>query len=358
MPKKSKAQKVKSSQRSPQPAPVASPATSLQPGVGHFWARGDGFRLALISVPEETGNGIEAVLCVVDERRDGLFKIQSAQFENGETVAEMMKSGPFKWVRGDADQSRKTVGIGLRVLDALDRQPPEGFDRVEALLGDVRKTALPPGMYTCPVFDTPLPPDAVETILDNARKEIDDYLVSDRAEHKRNLGIKRRHFALPIHLRLKNAFVESENLSLSPAGWDAFERAHPTESVSEAVGLMLVQDVLKGVVYGLEKFLSDSAVPNPRITDEHVLKALEILKTAVEEDRDLKAVDPYEVNFVLEGLDEGLALVKQIFREEVKNDPDPKALLSGIDWILVAARRRAGRDLTKRNYVQYLADYV
>lgn len=358
MPKKTKAQKMKTQRRISIAETTAVSIPAPVPGLGHFWTRKDGLRLLLVSEPDTDQAGVAVTFCCIDEWRDGLFKFFIVGFDEPATVANLMQESPFVWIRGDADQSLKTLGIGLRTLNLLGKQPPEPIVAFQASLGNDSKVQLPPGVFPCPACDTPLPPESVGIILESAQSDVQSYMVCDRCQRKRSLGIKRINYAIPMHNRLKNAFLEAEEFTLTPTGWDAMERALPTESAPEAIGLMLVQNVMQGIAYAIERSIADAAVPNFKINDSHVAKALEVLKDALDQEQELKAVDPYEVTFLLEALDEGMALVKQIFREEIEKEPDKQSLVAATDLVLGSVRRHAGREPEKRNYIQFICDYV
>ncbi|MBX7221197.1 MAG: hypothetical protein K1Y36_14710 [Blastocatellia bacterium] len=355
MPKKTKAQKMNPHRRPVEAQTATGPASV--PGIGYFWSRKDGLRLLLTSElnADET---VAVTLTCIDDRRDGVFKFQETQFDSAQDVATLMQDSPFEWIRGDIDQARKIVGIGARMNNFLGREFPEGFADFREKLGTGTKVQLPPGIFTCPVTDDPLAPELVEKIKESAASQTDVYFLSDRAQKKRNHGAKHGNYSVPMHNRLKRAFEESETLTLTPSGWNHLERALPTESTPEAIGLILVQDVLKGIAYALEKHIADATVPNPQLTDGQVIEALTHLKTALDEDKDLQAVEPFEVNFILEALDEAMALVKQIFREEVEKEPDKKALQAGVEWVLASVQRRSAKEPGKRAYISFVAEYV
>ncbi|MBI4750927.1 MAG: hypothetical protein HY774_20805 [Acidobacteria bacterium] len=333
-------------------------AQKNEPGLGHFWTRQDGLRLVLVAEPNAENNSVDASLFCIDEFGTGLFKFQTATFDSPTEVAELMAKGPFQWIRGDADQTRKNLGVGLRILGAIGKEAPEGVAEFKEHLGPGARLSLPPSIYLCPVCDAALPPEIVNAIKEAAQNGADSYMACQRCTSRRQLGAKRLNYVMPAHHRLKSAFRESDTFTLTPNGWDILERAIPLDSLEEAVGLLLTQDVMKGMLYTIERFIADATIPNPQLNDSHIVAALEHLKHALEQNQELKAVDPFEVNFVLEALDEGMALVKQIFREEVETEPDPTLLLNAVEMVLASVRRRSARQPDKREYIQFICNYV
>lgn len=358
MPKKTKAQKMKVHRPTQAAGAAVVSAQKNEPGLGHFWTRQDGLRLVLVAEPDAENDSVDASLFCIDEFGTGLFKFQSATFDSPAEVAELMATGPFKWIRGDADQTRKNLGVGLRILDAIGKEAPEGVAEFKEHLGPGARLSLPPSIYSCPVCDAALPPEIVNVIKEAAQNGADSYMACQRCTSRRQLGAKRSNYVMPAHRRLKSAFQDSETFTLTPDGWNILERAIPFDSMEEGVGLLLTQDVMKGILYAIERFIADATVPNPQLNDSHVVAALEHLKHALEQNQELKAVDPFEVNFVLEALDEGIALVKQIFREEVETEPDPMILLNAVEMVLASVRRRSARQPDKREYIQFICNYV
>jgi hypothetical protein len=358
MPKKSKAQKLRAVQRVlSQPDPSARPESDA--GRVAYWGRRDGIRFLISATPQPSG-GLSVRLCCIDEIRDGVFKCMSAEFETGDALRAALNASPVKFARAEPEWLARSIEFGVRINRFVGRPTPEGFEEFVASCGELPKVALPPGVYACPISGAPLPADIVEKIKLNAESGVDGYYISDRYQARANLGPRHPRYAMPMHLRYKNALLESAEFSLTPPGWDALERAVVSENFPDIVGLAMTQDVARGIVYCLEKFVIDATAPNPQISDAEVLTAFEKLKASMEsEAAEPPTDDSPVVAFLLEMLDEGVALCKQIFLENTEKELEASALVLSIDACIQGLQKSAvGSGAHRRSYVDFLCAHL
>ncbi len=377
MPKKTKAQKLRAQQRQSsvrQALPAAGNSVSLAPqvisqtGPWMAWGRYLGLRFLLHARPITTDRGAEcqtdglstgvsfhdvALLCI-DELRDGIIKVFFEQLP-AEELERRMQEAPFRWMPADQLQAARVIAYGRRINDYIGKAPPEKFTEFLARLGDLPEVSLPPGVFFCPVSDDPLPAAYAEQIKKNALGGVDAYYISERAQRKQ-LGLRHPRYALPQHVRYRTALLESERLTWRPEGWDVPVRAIPLEGIEDAVGLTMTQDLVRGTVFSIERHVVDAAGPNPFITDADVEQALLGAHQAAMagEDPPLEH-DSSSVAFILQAIDEGLALCKQIHRENVEREMDATVIVRALETCLQQVRVRRGGVGSPRAYIEYLA---
>ncbi|AEP13332.1 hypothetical protein [Chloracidobacterium thermophilum] len=377
MPKKTKAQKLRAQQRqSSGGRQVTTGGTGTSPvGPRMAWGRYLGLRFLLHATPVEAnhtgddGNqagescadeqpaasGLQdvALLCI-DELRDGIIKVFFERLPV-EELDRRMREAPFPWLPADRLQAARVIAYGQRINDYIGKAPPDNFADFLARLGELPEVSLPPGVFFCPVSDDPLPGVYAEQIKKNALGGVDAYYISDRAQRKQ-LGARHPRYALPQHVRYRTAMLESERLTWRPEGWDTPVRAIPLEGIEDAVGLALTQDLVRGTVFSIERHIADAAVPNPFITDADVEQALLMAQTAAAAGEDPPLEHPSaSVAFILQAIDEGLALCRQIHRENVEREMEAAVVVRAFDGCLQNLRRPRGVTPGPRAYIEYLA---
>ncbi len=360
MPKKTKMQKLRAQQRQafvrPVPPPAAGPVLTL-PGMA--WGRHLGLRFLLHAIPavdgaSEGGRCDVALLCI-DELRDGIIKVFFEEMTSGE-LRQRMDEAPFRWLPAEKVQAARIIAYGKRINDYITKPPPENFTTFVRRLGELPTVSLPPGIFFCPVSDDPLPNDYAEQIKKNALGGVDGYYLSERAQRKQ-LGARHPRYALPQYVRYRTAILESDRLTLRPESYDVPVRAIQLEGLEDAVGLAMTQDLRRGTIFSIERHIADAAVPNPFIVDADVEQALTVSLTAVKAgaaeiplDHDVPAVA-----FVLQAVDEGIALCRQIHRENVARELDPAVVIQALEICLQTLRRPPGGVTGPRAYIEYLA---
>lgn len=355
MPKKSKAQKLRAVQR-PVVQPKVAQTVSDDPNAPKvLWGRHLSLRFLLNAIPAPDGPTTVHLL-VVDELRDGAIRVFRQEFEP-EAAAALIEDAPFRLLKADRMQAAKVIEFGRRINRGLERDMPEGFDGFRESFGELPAPPPAPGTYLCPISDEPLSPPVVERIKKNALGGIDGYYVSERYQGKM-LGGKHPRYALPMHVRYKTALLESEALTFTPNGWDNLERAIQSENFEDVVGLAMTQDVARGTAFSCEKFLADGTVVNPQISDADVKTALETIREAFAEEKEIptEGVTP-TVSFVLDLLDEATALCKQIFVDNTEKPMETQTLLDAID-VCLAAQQKYGSAAPPRGYIEFLAASV
>lgn len=372
MPRKTKAQKLRAQQRQGGDARrVLSVAAADKPSQGgsHMaWGRYLGLRFLLHATPvddaqagaphaagqPEAGSLQDAALLCIDEFRDGIIKVFFEQLPAAE-LDRRMRDAPFPWLPADRLQAARVVAYGRRINDYLEKSPPEGFADFLARLGELPEVSLPPGVFFCPISDDPLPGVYAEQIRKNALGGVDACYLSDRAQRKQ-LGARHPRYLLPQHVRYRTALLESDQLTWRPAGWDTPVRAIPLEGIEDAVGLALTQDLVRGTVFSIERHVADAAVPNPFILDADVEQALLAVYTASGAGNDPPLEHPSPaVAFLLQAIDEGLALCQQIHRENVEREMETALVVRALETCLQQVRRPRGMTTGPRAYIEHLA---
>lgn len=360
MPKKTKAQKLRAQQRrTTAERATPPPAATGFSSPGTAWGRHLGLRFLLDvkpvadGVPSEDALHDVALLCI-DELRDGVIKVFFERMTWDE-VRRRMDEAPFRWLPADRVQAARVIAYGKRINDYIEKPPPDEFTAFVARFADLPMVSLPPGVFFCPVSDDPLPNDYAEQIKKNALGGVDGYYLSDRAQRKQ-LGARHPRYALPQHVRYRTALVESERLTLRPEGWDTPVRAIPLEGVEDAVGLAMTQDLRRGTVFSIERHVADAAVPNPFITDADVEQALtaSLAATKAGDDIPLDHESP-AVAFILQAVDEGVALCRQIHRENVEREMEASVIAQALEACLQTLRRPPGGLTGPRAYIEHLA---
>ncbi|MGQ9896700.1 MAG: hypothetical protein ACUVR8_03935 [Acidobacteriota bacterium] len=294
-----------------------------------------------------------ALLCI-DELRDGIIKVFVERMPV-EELDRRMHEAPFRWLPADRLQAARVIAYGRRINDYIGKAPPDNLADFLAQLGELPEVSLPAGVFFCPVSDDPLPSVYAEQIRKNALGGVDAYYISSRAQRKQ-LGVRHPRYALPQHVRYRTTLLESERLTLQPEGWNVPVRAIPLEGIEDAVGLALTQDLVRGTVFSIERHIADAAVPNPFITDADVEQALLTAQAAAgaEEEIPLEHACP-GVAFILQSIDEGMALCKQIHRENVEREMDVAVVVRAFETCLQHLRRPQGMTSGPRSYIEYLA---
>ncbi|QUW04096.1 hypothetical protein J8C06_13675 [Chloracidobacterium validum] len=353
MPKKTKAQKLRAQQRQVvserpvlTPAPDASTARSV-------WGRYLGLRFLLHVLPLDENHQDVALLCI-DELRDGIIKVFFDRL-TVEQLNQLMSDTPFRWLPADKLQCARVIAFGKRINDYIEKPPPDNFADFLKRFDDLPTVSLLPGVFFCPVLDDPLPSIYTEQIKKNALGGIDAYYISDRAQ-KKQLGARHPRYALPQHVRYRTAILESDRLTLRPAGWDTPVRAIASEGLEDAIGLAMTQDLVRGTIFSIERHLADATVPNPTILDEDVQEALNeaLSATAAATEIPLDHAS-LTVAFVLQALDEGIALCKQIHRENTEREMDLAVVRRALETCLQNLRRPRGLTTGPRAYIDHLA---
>lgn len=294
-----------------------------------------------------------ALLCI-DELRDGVIKVFFERMTLDE-LRRRMDEAPFRWLPADKVQAARVIAYGKRINDYIEKPPPDNFADFLARFDELPPASLPPGVFFCPVSDDPLPNDYAEQIKKNALGGVDGYYLSDRAQRKQ-LGARHPRYALPQHVRYRTAIVESDRLTLRPEGWDTPVRAIPPEGLEDAVGLAMTQDLQRGTVFSIERHIADAAVPNPFIVDADVEQALTLSLAATMDGKDIPLEhDALAVAFLLEAIDEGVALCRQIHRENVEREMDSAVVMQALETCLQTLRRPPGGVSGPRAYIEHLA---
>ncbi|QUW01317.1 hypothetical protein J8C02_14350 [Chloracidobacterium sp. MS 40/45] len=369
MPKKTKAQKLRAQQRQGsgvRQVGAGGATATFQTGPRMSWGRYLGLRFLLHAAPVEDNHAGDehadeppaaftdvALLCI-DELRDGIIRVFFERLP-AEELDRRMREAPFPWLPADQLQAARVIAYGRRINDYIGKAPPDNLADFLARLGDLPEVSLPSGVFFCPVSDDPLPSVYAEQIRKNALGGVDAYYVSDRAQRKQ-LGARHPRYALPQHVRYRTAMLESERLTWRPAGWDTPVRAIPLEGIEDAVGLALTQDLVRGTVFSIERHIADAAVPNPLITDADVEQALLMAQTAAAAGEDPPLEHPSaSVAFILQAIDEGLALCRQIHRENVEREMEVAVVVRAFETCLQNLRRPRGVTPGPRAYIEHLA---
>ncbi|OYT73402.1 MAG: hypothetical protein CFK52_02205 [Chloracidobacterium sp. CP2_5A] len=353
MPKKTKAQKLRAQQRQsrgPQPAAASATAAAAPRMV---WGRYAGLRFLLQAIPDEADSLDVALLCI-DEIRDGIIKVFFERL-TADALSRRLDEAPFRWLPADKIQAARVIAYGKRINEYIEKPPPDNFTDFIARFDDLPTVSLPPGAFFCPVSDDPLPSVYTEQIKKNALGGVDAYYISDRAQ-KKQLGARHPRYALPSHVRYRTALMESERLTLCPPGWDTPTRAIPLEGIEDAVGLAMTQDLTRGATFSIERHIADAAAPNPSIADADVEQALAMALAATASAAEIPLEhDLPAVAFILQAIDEGVALCRQIHRENVEREMDAAIVTRALEACLQTLRRRRGGAPGPRAYIEHLA---
>ncbi len=353
MPKKTKAQKLRAQQRLATRERALTNPTPNPSAPRLAWGRHAGLRFLLHATPSENDLLDVALLCI-DELRDGIIKVFFERLTTDE-LSRRLDEAPFRWLPADLAQAARVLAYGKRINEYIEKPPPDDFAAFVSRFDDLPAVSLPPGAFFCPVSDDPLPSAYAEQIKKNALGGLDAYYISDRAQ-KKQLGARHPRYALPAHVRYRTALMESDRLTLCPPGWDAPVRAIRLDGIEDAVGLAMTQDLTRGTTFSIERHVADAAVPNPAMTDADVEQALTAALAATAQGADIPLeADAVAVAFILQAIDEAVALCRQIHRENVEREMDAAIVIRALEACLQTLRRPRGVAPGDRAYIDYLA---
>ena len=302
---------------------------------------------------------VQAALFCVDEWQDGLFQCRGRSYGTASLFQEDFGKVRALFRPARIETCARLVARGMEMSRRGGLPLPPDFSRWVTLLGELPVITPAESVFLCPLCESPLPPETVETILSHNSKEVTCYMVCEECIRLRRPGptaetasIKHRH-ALEM-------FEDMETFSLDfGQRKDGLAMAPPEDVHRKAIvfGLEQDRDPVKTASFALESWIHRATVPNERVTDQHVILALEQIREARMKNRPFpEPVEP-EVSFVRDAAQEGLAAFISVCADRLTADERNSAVSHAIDRVLDSARFHSDRN-KPRAYIDFVSPFM
>lgn len=328
------------------------------PAAGLFFAfKKDGVSTVLVAKPG-AGEEVQAALFCVDDWQDGLFQCRGRLYTSWSVFQEDFHQVSHLFRPSTWESCVQGVTRGVEMRRRGGSPLPPDFSQWNDLLGPLPRIR-PEQVFLCPLCEGPLSSKMVETILSYQSQEVTCYMVCEEC-----IRLKRSHptaeTAAIKHRHAMELFEDMDtfSLDLEPEG-SALAMAPPGDNHREAIVLGLEQDrdPVQTAAFALESWVHRATVPNERVTDEHVVLALEQIREARLKNRPLPDTNEPEVEFVRDAAQEGLAAFSSACADRLSATGREAAISGAIDRVLDSARRHHTKT-NPRAYIDFVTPFV